>query len=272
MNASKVAQTIVLWTIGILFLLPLYWLFVSSLKSDSEITRFPPTYWPETFVWSNFPEIWEQLNFHVSFSNSFIVSVPTVFLTVLFSSMAGYAFSKKRFLGREALFTFLIATMTVPPTVLLLPLYFIITKMGMFDSLIGLIIPFSVTVFAIFFTKQYIDDIPTDMLEAAKVDGSGDFRTFFTIIIPLIRPALTALIIIDFVQNWNSFTMPLVLLQSEDKFTIPLKLALMSQDTVATPWSKILAANLLSLMPVLILFLAMQKHFVAGLMAGSVKG
>ena len=272
MRVARLAQTVVLWGIGVLFLLPLYWLFVSSLKSDAEITRFPPTFWPETFVWSNFPEIWKQLHFHVSFLNSLTVTVPTVILTVLFSSMAGFAFSKKRFLGRNALFYLLIATMTVPPTVLLLPLYFIIMKFGMFDKLIGLILPFSATVFAIFFTKQYIDDIPNELLEAAKVDGSGDFRTFFTIIIPLIRPALTALIIIDAVQNWNSFTMPLVLLQSESNYTIPQKLALITQDTVSTPWSKILAANLLSMLPVLALFLAMQKHFVEGLMAGSVKG
>ncbi|TFE29514.1 carbohydrate ABC transporter permease [Cohnella luojiensis] len=272
MKTKNITQTIVLWMIGIIFLLPIYWLFVSSLKSDSEITRFPPTFWPETIVWSNYPEIWELLKFQVSFTNSFLVTVPTVILTVLFSSMAGYAFSKKRFLGKNTLFVLLIATMTVPPTVLLLPLYFIITKLGMFDSLIGLIVPFSVTVFAIFFTKQYIDDIPNEMLEAAKVDGSSDFHTFFTIVMPLLRPALTALIIIDTVQNWNSFTMPLVLLQSEDKFTIPLKLALMAQDTVAIPWSKILAANVLSLLPVLILFLSLQKQFVAGLMAGSVKG
>lgn len=269
---AKLAQTAALWGIGAVFLLPLYWLFVSSLKSDSEITRFPPTFWPKTLVWSNFPDIWEQLNFHVPFLNSLTVTLPTVFLTVLFSTMAGYAFSKKRFLGRDALFFLLIATMIVPPTVLLLPLYFIITKLGMFDTLMGLIFPFSATVFAIFFTKQYIDDIPDEMLEAAKIDGSGDLRTFFTIIVPLIRPALTALVIIDAVQNWNSFTMPLVLLQSEGNYTIPLKLALVTQDTVSTPWSKILAANLLSMIPVVALFLSMQKHFEEGLMAGSVKG
>lgn len=272
MKYKKLIPTAILWAVGILFLLPIYWLVISSLKGDAEITRFPPTFWPQEMIWSNFPEIWKLLNFNQTFMNSLIVTVPTVFLTVLFSSMAGFAFSKKRFFGRNTLFVILIATMTVPPTVLLLPLYFIITKLGMFDSLIALIIPFSVTVFAIFFTKQYIDDIPDEMLEAAKIDGSGDFRTFFQIIIPLIKPALVALIIIDFVQNWNSFTMPLVLLQSESKFTLPLKLALMTQDTVAVPWSKILAANVLSLLPVIAVFLAMQKQFVSGLMAGAVKG
>ncbi len=166
----------------------------------------------------------------------------------------------------------MIATMTVPPTVLLLPLYFIITKMGIYDSLISLIVPFSVTVFGIFFTKQYIDDVPTEMLEAARIDGSGEFRLFYQIVLPLIKPAIITLIIVEFVHNWNSFTMPLVLLQSEDKFTIPLRLALLAQESIAIPWSRILAANVLSLIPVLILFLSVQKQFVKGLMAGAVKG
>jgi ABC-type glycerol-3-phosphate transport system permease component len=272
MKSKNLLPTIILWAIGIVFLIPIYWVLVSSLKSDADITKFPPSFFPEALVWQNYPDIWSKLRIGVTFTNSFIVAVPTVALTVLFSSMAGYAFSKKRFLGRDVMFSALIATMIVPPTVLLLPLYFIITKLGMFDSLIGLIVPFSVTVFAIFFTKQYIDDIPDEMLEAAKIDGSGDFRTFTQIIIPLIRPAITALVIIDFVQNWNSFTMPLVMLQSESNFTLPLKLAMMLSNSDNVPWSKILAANVLSLAPALAVFLLLQKQFVSGLMAGAVKG
>ncbi|MFC5452808.1 carbohydrate ABC transporter permease [Paenibacillus aestuarii] len=272
MKNKSLLPTIVLWAIGIVFLIPIYWVLVSSFKGDAEITRFPPTFFPETLVWQNYPDIWNKLKIGITFTNSFLVAVPTVALTVLFSSMAGYAFSKKRFLGRNVLFSGLIATMIVPPTVLLLPLYFIITKLGMFDSLLGLIIPFSVTVFAIFFTKQYIDDIPDEMLEAAKIDGSGDFHTFTRIIIPLIRPAITTLVIIDFVQNWNSFTMPLVLLQSESNYTLPLKLAMMLQNSDNVSWSKILAANVVSLVPALTVFLLLQKQFVNGLMAGAVKG
>ncbi|MDQ0913927.1 carbohydrate ABC transporter permease [Paenibacillus sp. V4I5] len=272
MKNKNVLPTITLWAIGIVFLIPIYWVLVSSLKSDEDIVKFPPTFFPDTLVWNNYPDIWSKLNFGVTFTNSLVVAVPTVILTVLFSSMAGFAFSKKRFLGRDVLFSGLIATMIIPPTVLMLPVYFIITKLGMFDSLLGLILPFSVSVFAIFFTKQYIDDIPDEMLEAAKMDGAGDFRTFVQIIIPLIRPAITALVIIDFVQNWNSFTMPLVLLQSESHFTLPLKLAMMLSNSDNVPWSKILAANVLSLIPALAVFLVLQKQFVNGLMAGAVKG
>lgn len=272
MKNNKSILTIVLWVTGFLFFLPIYWLVVSSFKSDAEITQFPPTYWPKEFVWSNYPQIWDLLNFGQTMFNSIIVSISTTVLIVIFSTMAGYAFSKKRFLGKNTLFLILIGTMTVPPTVLLLPLYFIISKMGMYDTLTGLILPFSVTVFGIFFTKQYIDDVPTELLEAARIDGCGEFRIFFQMVVPLIKPAVTTLTIIMFVQNWNSFTMPLVLLQSEDKFTIPLRLAMLAQQNVAVPWSHILAANVISLLPVVIIFLSLQKQFITGLMAGSVKG
>lgn len=272
MKNRKMPLTILLWSTGFIFFIPIYWLVASSLKSDAEITQFPPTYWPKELNWGNYPEIWEMLNFGQTMFNSVIVSVATTLLIVIFSTMAGYAFSKKKFLGKNAIFIILIGTMTVPPTVLLLPLYVIITKLGMYDTLIGLILPFSVTVFGIFFTKQYIDDVPTELLEAARIDGCGELRIFFRIVLPLIKPAITTLTIIMFVNNWNSFTMPLVLLQSEDKFTIPLRLAMLAQENVAVPWSNILAANVISMLPVVILFLALQRQFVQGIMSGSVKG
>lgn len=271
-NRKNTSLYVVMWLMGILFFVPIYWLLISSVKSDSEITLIPPTFWPKHFVWSNFPDIWQALDFGRTLSNSLIVSASTTVLIVIFSTMAGYAFSKKKFVGKNIIFLVLIGTMTVPPTVLLLPLYFIITKMGMYDTLTGLILPFSVTVFGIFFTKQYIDDIPNELLESARIDGCGEFRIFFQIVVPLIKPAVTTLAIIEFVRNWNSFTVPLVLIQTESKYTLPLKLGLLKQENVAVPWSQILAANVLASLPVIILFLLLQRQFIKGLMAGAVKG
>lgn len=272
MKNKKLLSTLALCITGILFLLPIYWLFISSLKSNSEITLFPPTLWPKHIMWSNFSDIWKELNFGVTFKNSIIVSTSTTVLIVLFSTMAGYAFSKKKFLGKNVMFLVLIGTMTVPPTVLLLPLFFIITKLGMYNSLAGLIFPFSVTVFGIFFTKQYIDDVPNEILESCRMDGLGEIRMFFQMVLPLIKPALTTLTIITFVQNWNSFTMPLVLLQSEDKFTLPLRLGILTQDSAVISWSLILAANVLTILPVLVLFIGLQRQFVKGIISGAVKG
>ncbi|EOD01810.1 carbohydrate ABC transporter permease [Caldisalinibacter kiritimatiensis] len=263
---------VVLYALTILFLIPIYWLIVSSLKTDSEITRFPPTFWPEIMNIKNFPYVWKYLHFTKTFMNSIIVSISTTILIVIFSTMAGYAFAKKEFVGRKFLMTVLIGTMTIPATVLLLPLFFIITKLGMYDKLISLIFPFGVTVFGIFFMKQYIEDIPDALIEAARIDGCGEFRIFFTIILPLLKPAITSLTIIEFVNNWNSFTMPLVLLKTPEKFTLPLRLGMLAKETVAVPWSQIMAANVLTVIPVVIVFLLLQKYFIKGIMSGSVKG
>lgn len=269
---KKIGVQSIMWLSCFIFLLPLYWLFISSVKTTSEITSFPPTFWPNHFEWSNFTLIWDRLDFTQTFMNSIIVSVSTTVLSTLFGAMAGYALSKKRIFGKNVLFQLLIGTMTVPPAVLLLPLFFIIIKFGFYDSLLSLILPFGVTVFAIFFMKQYIDDVPDELLEAARIDGCNEFRIFFQIVMPLIKPALTTLVIIEFVNNWNSFAMPLVLLQSEEKFTLPLKLAMLSSETVAIPWSQILAANVLTILPVVILFILLQRYFIKGIMDGAVKG
>lgn len=271
-NKRNKSLTILLWVITILFLAPLYWLLVSSLKTDAEITRFPPTLWPKVFNLKNFPYVWKYLHFSRTTFNSIVVSTWATLLIIINSTMAGYAFAKKKFWGRRVLMLLLIGTMTIPATVLLLPLFIIITKLGMYDKLIALILPFGVTVFGIFFMKQYIEDIPDSLIEAARIDGCGEFRIFMTVILPLLKPAITSLTIIEFVNNWNSFTMPLVLLRSPEKFTLPLRLGMLSKETVAVPWSQIMAANVLVMLPVMIVFLALQKHFVKGIMSGSIKG
>jgi ABC-type glycerol-3-phosphate transport system permease component len=261
-----------LYILTILFLIPIYWLLVSSLKTDAEITRFPPTFWPEILNFKNFPYVWKYLHFTRTFFNSIIVSISTTILIVIFSTMAGYAFAKKKFIGKKPLMVVLIGTMTIPATVLLLPLFFVITKLGMYDKLISLILPFGVTVFGIFFMKQYIEDIPDALIEAARIDGCGEVRIFFTIVLPLLKPAITSLSIIEFVNNWNSFTMPLVLLKTPEKFTLPLRLGMLAKETVAVPWSQIMAANVLTIIPVIVIFLVLQKYFIKGIMSGSVKG
>ena len=269
---TKIIKLTFIYIITIIFLIPLYWLIISSLKTDSEITRFPPTFFPKVFSFKNFPNVWRYLHFTRTFYNSLIVTAPTTILIVLFSSMAGYAFAKLRFLGKNILLLLLIGSMTIPPAALLLPLFFIITKMGMYDKLISLILPFGVTVFGVFFMKQSIEQVPNSILYSAKIDGCGEFGVFFRIILPILKPSLTSLVIIEFVNNWNSFTMPLVLLKTNEKFTIPLRLGMLSQETVSVPWSQIMAANVLVVIPIIIIFLILQRFFVSGIMRGALKG
>ncbi|MCH4888017.1 carbohydrate ABC transporter permease [Acidaminobacter sp. JC074] len=272
MKRKGLTSKITLWVLAILFLIPLYWLIISSFKTDMEITSFPPTLWPKEFAFSNYTKVWDLLKFSKTFMNSLIVSLSTTVLIVFNSTLAGYAFAKKKFIGKNVLMTILVATMTIPATVLLLPLFTIITKLNMYDKLISLIIPFSVTVFGIFFMKQYIEDIPDSLLEAARIDGCKEYQIFFKVVLPLLKPGITSLTLIEFVNNWNSFTMPLVLLKSSDKFTLPLRLGMLAKETVAVPWSSIMAANVMVVLPVVIIFVALQKYFIKGIMGGAVKG
>lgn len=271
-NLKKRSIAFCLYILSAIFMIPIYWLITSSLKTNIEITRIPPTFWPEQLAFENFIDVIQRLDFARTFLNSSIVSISATLLIVTFSTMAGYAFAKKKFLGKNFLMMMLIGTMTIPATVLLLPLFFVITKIGLYDNLLALILPFGVTIFGIFFMKQYIEDIPDSLIEAARIDGCGEFRIFFSIIVPLIKPAITSLVIIEFVNNWNSFTMPLVLLRSPDNFTLPLRIGLLAKDTVAVPWASLMAGNVLTVLPVVIAFLFMQRFFIKGILGGSVKG
>lgn len=270
-NLKKKSAAIFLYALSAIFMIPIYWLVTSSLKTNIEITRMPPTFWPEQLVFENFFDVIQRFDFARTFLNSTIVSTSTTLLIVVFSTMAGYAFAKKKFVGKNFLMIMLIGTLTIPATVLLLPLFFTITRIGLYDNLLALILPFGVTVFGIFFMKQYIEDIPDSLIEAARIDGCSEFRIFFSIIVPLTKPAIASLTIIEFVNNWNSFTMPLVLLRSPDNFTLPLRIGLLAKDTVAVPWASLMAANVLTVLPVVIIFLFMQRFFIKGI-SGSVKG
>ena len=257
--------------IALIFLLPLYWLVVSSIKPDIDILKNPPSFVPLKVTFEHYVNAWKRLDYIRTFMNSFIISSVTTALIILFSTMAGYVMSKKQFAGKKMMLSTVIATMIVPPTVLILPNFFIIDRLGMSDSLIGLILPFGVTSFGIFFMKQYMDDVPTSIIESARIDGCGDFKILFKIIFPLIIPGVATLGLIEFVNNWNSFVMPLVLLKTESKFVLPLKLAALSTATDVPSWGLILAGNVLTIMPIVILFLLLQKFFIKGIMDGAVK-
>lgn len=271
-NRKKILNYSVMILIGALFILPLYWLLIGSLKSNMEFNQVPSTFFPHKIVWSNFKIAWTQLDFRNAFFNSSFVSIVTTFLNMLTGTLAGYVLSKKKIPGGKFMLALIVGVLIVPPVVLLLPLYFIIVKMGMYDTLSAIIIPFAANSFTIYYMKQYIDDIPDELIEAAMIDGIGEIRMIVNIIMPLSVPALVTVGLINFVNNWNSFTMPLVLLRTDSKFTLPLKQALMANATDVNAWTLILAATVLSIIPVLFVFIFTQKYFVKGIMEGAVKG
>lgn len=264
--------TAVLIFLTLLFALPMYWLIASSFMSSAEITGLNRPLFPSSFKLTNYRFVFVFLKFQRTFFNSVFTSALTTVLILITSSMAGYGFAKKRFRGSKLCMGLLVSTMAIPPTVLLLPLFFVINRIGLYDNLWGLIIPFGVTVFGIYFMRQYISDIPDTLLESARIDGASEAAVFLKITLPLLSPALVSLAIIEFVNNWNSFTMPLVLLKTPEKYTLPLMLGFLSQKSVEIDWGHVMAANVLSILPVFVIYVVLQRFLVKGIMQGAIKG
>jgi multiple sugar transport system permease protein len=273
MNAPR-TQLVQRWVVraaltilGGAFLLPLYYLATTAFKHEHEVKAIPPTFWPQAWTLENFDTLWAA--FGRPFLNSIIVSTACTVLIVLFSTMAGYALAKKRFFGRRTLFALILATMLIPPSVLIIPLYCIIRSVGLADTLTGLIIPFAVTGFGVFLMRQFAAGIPDELLESAQVDGCGEWAIFWKIVVPFLRPAMAVLAIIEFVNNWNSFTIPFVLLTSPEKQTLQLALAALSTGFEIQPLGTILAGALLTILPILIIFLIFQKPIMGSIMRGA---
>ena len=269
-RTEKRILLIVLLVMAALWLLPLYWMGVSAFKTDAEITRPTPTFWPRRWTGRNFVRIWR--GFQRPLLNSIIVSGTCTILIVIFSAMAGYVLAKKNFWGRRGFLTLIVSTMLIPPSVLIVPLYCIIVSIGLFDTLAGLILPFSVTAFGVFLMRQFAMDIPDELIESARIDGCGDWTIFWRIVVPLLRPAMAVLAIIEFVNNWNAFTMPFVLVSSAEKKTLQLALADIRMAYEITPWGEVMAGATLTILPIIILFLIFQRRIIGSIMRGAVKG
>lgn len=255
-------------------LLPFLWMLSTSLRTSTQVMAIPIQWIPKPFVLDGYLTAWSRMEFSRYVVNTAVVSMSVTLLTVLTCSLAGYAFAKKRFFGKEIVFTLLIGTMTIPGLVLMIPLFIIIMRLRMLDKLIGLIIPFASNVFGIYLMRQYISSIPTELEEAARIDGCSEWRLFWQVILPLAKPAVAVLAIFTFQGNWNAFTMPLVIINSRSKFTLALALAQLQLELVAgeaAAWNVLMAASTLMLLPIIVIFLSLQRYFVKGL-AGAIKG
>lgn len=266
------AASAFLAVVALAFLFPLAWILLSSFKTDLEMAAYPPRLFPAGLRLQNYGIVWGMMRFGRAFLNSLFVSGAATALNVLLAALAGYALCKRSVWGARVFVPIIVGTLVVPPAAMILPNYFIISRIGLYDSLWGLILPFAVTSFGIFFMRNYLEGLPDELLEAARIDGAGEWLIFRRVVLPTSRPALASLGIISFVNNWNSFTMPLVLLKSEERFTLPLRQAYMARATDNPSWVLVLAATCLAVLPVVFVFLALQRHLVRGVMEGAVKG
>ena len=257
--------------LALFFLIPVIWVVISSFKASSELFVFPPTLFPKEPTTQNYQNALTTGNFALYTQNSLFVAVMSTLIALFTNSLAAFALAKYRFKGREFLFLLTLATIMIPLQVIMVPIFLVLRNIGLTDSLWGIIIPPAATPTGVFLLRQYMLSIPDEILEAARVDGASEWGIYWRIILPLSIPALATLAIFSFTWRWNDFVWPFIVLTSEKKSTLQLALArLVGQFGV--DWSTLLAATVITMVPMLVVFLLLQRYFLSGATAGSVKG
>lgn len=256
--------------LAVLFVLPVLWIAVSSFKSGTELFAWPPTFFPKNATIANYADALNKGNFERYFANSVYVSTLSTIITLLINSMAGYALAKFSFKGNKLIFFTFIATLMVPLQVIMVPIFLVIRKLGLYNSLWGIIIPPAATPTGVFLVRQYMITIPDEIIESARIDGASEWRIFWMIMLPLAKPVLTALTIFSFMWRWNDFLWPFIVISNEQKYTIQVALAnFVGQFYV--DWNSLLAMSVLAMIPVLIIFLVFQRHFMKGIAVTGMK-
>jgi multiple sugar transport system permease protein len=264
---------VVVITGAIITVLPLVWMIYSSFKTTAEIFRYPPWLPPATWSLHNYQSLLEGWTFDRWYGNSLVYAVTQTVLTLFFCSLAGFAFAKYAFRGRNLLFAVLISSTLIPFQLILVPLFIGMSRIGWVNSPYSMVIPWVTPAFGIFLMRQFALSIPTELLEAARLDGASEFRSYWQVVLPILRPGLAALGIWTFLSSWNSYIWPLMILRGDTNLTLPVGVASMQAQAAgsATPFGEIMAAATLMSLPVIVLFVFVQRYFIAGLTAGSVK-
>jgi multiple sugar transport system permease protein len=261
-------------TLGLLALatiLPLVWMVSASFMPPGEATTDPPPFFPSRVTLENYQALFTRLSLGRHLLNSIGVAVGGTLLSLLFNSMAGYAFAKLRFGGRDRIFAILIAALAIPGQVGMLPLFLLMRQLGLVNTYLGVLIPSLASILGIFLVRQFALSIPDELLDAARVDGAGELRIFTSVVLPLLRPVLATLAIITFMNTWNDFLWPLIVLTDDAKQTLPVALArLVGEHALDT--ELMMAGAVLTVLPVLLVFLALQRSYIEGILMGSVKG
>lgn len=254
-----------------LSLAPLLWMLSVSFMPAGGASRFPPPLLPSAPTLDNYRALFERIGMGGYFLNSVVVSTATTLLSLVINAMAGYAFAKLRFAGRERIFKTLLAALVIPSQVTMLPLFLMLKQMGIINSYAGVVVPGLASVFGIFLVRQYARTIPDELLEAARIDGAGEWRIFWRIVLPMLKPVLVTLAIFTFMGTWNDFMWPLIVLTDQSNYTLPVALASLSREHIQDV-EMMMAGAVLTVLPVLALFLALQRYYIQGLLLGSVKG
>ena len=287
----SVVSCVIICLIAFTFLFPLYWIITGSFKAKGEIISSTPTWWPTEWVMTNYQNLmskrsaplfqFSMFGFTITgptvpaamrwLLNTVVMSVSSMLLTCLTSAMAGYALAKKRFYGRGILFSLIVCAMALPKQVILIPLLREMSALKLYDTIWAVIIPIVGWPFGVFLLKQFAEGIPTEMVEACRIDGASEWRTFTDVMFPMIKPGVGACAIFTFINSWNDYFMQLIMLMGTDKLTISVGIATMQGEN-STDFGILMAGSALASVPIIIVFLIFQKYFTKGITMGAVKG
>ena len=255
---------------SLLSLAPLLWMVSASLMPTGEATAYPPRFLPRTVTIAHYRDLFTRLDVARYAFNSALLSLLVTGISLVFNSMAGYAFAKFRFRGRDGLFKLLLAALVIPGQVTMLPLFLMLREMGLINTYLGVLVPGLASIFGIFLVRQYAASVPDSILDAARIDGAGELRIYWSMFLPSVRPVLVTLALFTFLGTWNDFLWPLIVLTDDSLYTLPVALANLlgehAQDT-----ELMMAGAVLTVAPVIVVFLALQKYYIEGIAAGAVK-
>ncbi len=270
---GNTAKYIILIVGALIMLLPFYWMLNASLMTSAEIQRQPPVWFPAVPQFSNFPDLLKVMPLGRMYLNSLIVTGLTVIGVLLTSSLAGFAFAKYQFPGKEMLFYAILMTLMIPFFVTLIPVFYIVRQLGWIDTYQGMIVPSLISAYGIFLMRQFILGVPDEYIDAARIDGASEPLIYWRIIVPLVRPALATLGTFTFISSWNTFLWPLLVVNNRDLMTIPLGLnSLRLYAGEARNLNLLMAGTVLSVLPTLIVFTFLQRYFIRGIALTGLKG
>jgi len=261
----------VLLTGAVIMIAPFLWMISSSLKDLTQVFIFPPQWIPRPFVWQNYVDAWHAIPLGRFFANSFFVASAVAISQVVTASLAAYVFARLEFPGRDVIFLLFLGTMMLPSQITLIPRFIILKEIGWIDTYQALIVPFMARPFGTFLLRQSFLNVPTDLEDAARMDGCSRLRILFQVVLPLSKPALATLFVFTFMSYWNSFLWPLIVIQTREKLTLQVGLAMLRSE-LSTEWPTLMAASVLSALPAIILYFLAQKQFVQGITLTGLKG
>ena len=263
----------VLLTIGlILMVAPFIWMVLGSFKAQGEFLRLPPTWLPEQPTFNNYQRLIDQLDMPRFFFNSIVVASVVTAGNLVFAPMLGYALAKLPFAGKGALTGLVLATLMLPGAAILVPLFVLMSALGLVNTYLSLVLPFLAGAFGVFLTRQFFSGLPDELLEAARMDGASELRIFWTIAMPLAGPVLATLGILTFLGSWNSFIYPLVMAQEPEMYTLPVALATFATGQHQADHGMLMAGSLVLILPVLIIFVVLQRWITEGIATTGLKG